>query len=95
MEWQTFVAILGTIVGIIGGIAALRRNHKHDAQEEGHNNGVILTELGFIKAGVEDIKTEQREQRKINTEMYSRISAVEASCKQAHKRLDMLNEKGV
>jgi hypothetical protein len=37
-------------------------------------DGVMLTELGYIKSGVDDIKAEQREQRKINTEFYSRLA---------------------
>jgi hypothetical protein len=50
----------------------------------------VLTELGYIKSGVDDIKAEQREQRKINTEFYSRLAAVEGSAKQAHHRIDRL-----
>lgn len=35
-------------------------------------------------------KAEQREQRKTNTEFVERLVAVEASTKQAHKRIDTL-----
>jgi hypothetical protein len=52
--------------------------------DDGRGLGVgMLTELGYIKSGVDDIKAEQREQRKINTEFYSRLAAVEGSAKQA------------
>lgn len=50
----------------------------------------VLSEIGYIKSGVDDIKAEQREQRKTNTEFVSRLTAVEASTKQAHKRIDTL-----
>lgn len=50
----------------------------------------VLSEIGYIKSGVDDIKAEQREQRKTNTEFVSRLTAVEASAKQAHKRIDTL-----
>ena len=54
---------------------------------------MVLTEIGYIKSGVDDIKAEQREQRKTNTEMIARITAVESSAKQAHKRIDAIEER--
>ena len=36
----------------------------------------------------EEIKSEQREQRKTNLEVLTRLTAVEQSAKQAHKRMD-------
>ena len=54
--------------------------------------GAVLTELGYIKSGVDDIKAEQREQRKINSEVSSKLSALEASTVRAHARLDRLEE---
>jgi hypothetical protein len=50
----------------------------------------MLTELGYIKSGIDDIKTEQREQRRINTEHATKLAAVEASAKQAHLRIDRI-----
>ena len=43
-----------------------------------------------IKANTDEIKAEQKEQRKTNTEFVTRLTAVEASAKQAHKRIDTL-----
>lgn len=88
MSWEAVLGIIGTLVGIAGGLCGISRNKRTDDTENGRQSGVILSELGFIKSGVEDIKAEQREQRKINTEVYSRLTSVEASAKQAHKRID-------
>ena len=79
-------ALLGALVGYLG----LQRLHSKDCEDDGKQSGVMLTELGYIKSGVDDIKAEQREQRKINTEFYSRLAAVEGSAKQAHHRIDRL-----
>jgi len=67
---------------------AFFRTAKKDSQEEGKANGQMLSELGYIKANTDDIKIEQKEQRKINIEIYSRLSEVESSSKSAHKRID-------
>ncbi len=51
-----------------------------------------MTEIGYIKSGIDDIKAEQREQRNTNTQFLERLTAVEASAKQAHKRIDRIEE---
>ncbi len=55
--------------------------------------GTICTELGYIKANTDEIKAEQREQRKTNTEVVSRLTAAEASAKQAHQRINGLENR--
>lgn len=84
------VALLCTLVGGFIGIASFSRSKSKDDKSEGQQSGQMLTELGYIKSGIDDIKTEQREQRKINTETATKLAAVEASAKQAHKRLDRI-----
>lgn len=90
MDVKTVLTLLGTCVGILGGAYGLVRSCRHDSETDGRQTGTILTELGYIRSGVEDIRTEQREQRKINTELYARLAAAEASVKEAHKRLDSM-----
>lgn len=91
MEWGT----LGTIFGIVGVILsavfaylAFSRNKKKDDEGQGQQLGTIQSDLGYVKAGIDDIKTEQREQRNINMATTARLTAVEESTKQAHKRID-------
>lgn len=80
----------GTVAAIIFGAAALLRNKKTDTTTNAERDATVLTELGYIKGGIDDVKMEQREQRKTNTEFVSRLTAVEASAKQAHKRIDQM-----
>lgn len=84
------IALAFTIVGGIISYSAFARNKSKDDKSEGQQSGQMLTELGYIKSGIDDIKTEQREQRKINTETATRLASVEASAKQAHRRLDRI-----
>lgn len=53
----------------------------------------MATEIGYIKANTDEIKAEQKEQRKTNVEVVTRLTAVEASAKQAHKRLDAFESR--
>lgn len=84
------VALLCTLVGGAIGVLTFSRNKTKDDKSEGRQNGQMLTELGYIKSGIDDIKTEQREQRRINTEHATKLAAVEASAKQAHLRIDRI-----
>ena len=86
-------AIVGIVVGIAGavfGIVTFLRNKKGDDEADGKRDGVVLTELGYIKSGVDDIKRKQDRQEEQNMQFVSRLSAVESSAKQAHKRIDRI-----
>lgn len=84
------LGVLGTLCAIIFGYAAFTRNRKKDESEEGKQDGTLLTEIGYIKSGVDDIKRKQDRQDEQHVEVIARLSSVEASAKQAHKRLDRL-----
>lgn len=88
--FNAIIGIIGTILGGILSYAAFRSSSKKDNKNEGKEAGTILTEIGYIKANTEEIKTEQKEQRRTNVELVSRLAAVESSTKSAHKRLDRL-----
>ena len=69
---------------------AFSRNKTKDTEAEAKTDATVLTEIGYIKANTDEIKAEQKDQRKTNTEFVSRLTAVEASAKQAHKRIDTI-----
>lgn len=88
MTGLEILGIVSSVCAIVFGYMAFFRNRKKDDTEEGKTAGTMLSDIGYIKAGVDDIKTEQKEQRKTNIEVVSRLTAVEESTKQAHKRID-------
>lgn len=91
MDYATaIIGVVCTILGAVLSYAAFARNQKKDSEEDGKESGQMLTELGYIKANTEEIKSEQKELRKTNVELISRLTAVESSAKQAHHRIDRL-----
>ena len=90
--WLTVLSVVSTLCAIYFGYKAFSRARKQDDTEEGKASGTMLSDIGYIKAGVDDIKNEQKEQRKTNLEVVSRLTAVEESTKQAHKRIDELHK---
>lgn len=74
-------------------LRSFARNGKKDVADEAKSDATVLTEIGYIKANTDEIKAEQKEQRKTNVEVVTRLTAVEESAKQAHKRLDTLENR--
>lgn len=75
------------------GYIAFVRNRDKDKESNVKHDATVLTEIGYIKANTDEIKAEQKEQRKTNTEFVTRLTDVEASAKQAHKRLDHIEKR--
>lgn len=93
MEFGTVIGIIGSLAAIVFGYAAFSRNRKHDYQADGRQIGNVLTELGYIKSGVDDVKAAQKEAAQRHIEVITRLTAVESSAKQAHFRIDRLERR--
>ncbi len=89
---KTTITIICTIVGIMITFAfsylAYYRNNKKDSKDEGESYGIMMSNIGYIKAGVDDLKREQREQTNTIDSLSERVTRCEESCKQAHHRID-------
>ncbi len=93
MSGLEILGIVSSVCAIVFGYLAFNRNRKKDETDEGKNVGTMLSDLGYIKAGVDEIKSEQKEQRKTNIDIERRLTSVEESAKQAHKRIDELKHE--
>jgi hypothetical protein len=97
---MTEIAALTTVIGVVGGLAAImfgyatyKRNQKADDSKSGKESGTLFTEIGYIKSGIDDIKRKQDKQDERLLQFSERLTAVEASSKQAHKRLDRIEHQ--
>ena len=89
-EFITVIGILSPICAIIFGYATFHRNRKSDTEDEAKSDATVLSDIGYIKAGIDDIKRKQEKQDERHLEIITRLTAVEASAKQAHKRIDRI-----
>jgi len=92
VDWGYVFGILGVCSSILFAYLAFRRNSTSDVRAEAQQQGAILTELGYIKSGVDDIKAEQRDQRKFNAEVTTKLAALETANTRAHARIDRLEQ---
>ena len=86
------IGVLGTILGGVLSYAAFHRNSKKDSESEGKEAGTMLTEIGYIKGGIDRIERKQDAQDARYISMAERMSAVESS---AHHRIDRLEGREV
>lgn len=86
------ISAIGCILGMVFGLVALFRNKKIDDAKHGKEDGIVLTELGYIKAGVDDLKRDNRDMRIEMQSLHDKVTRVEESCKQSHKRIDKLEK---
>lgn len=88
MDLTAILAIISPFCSIAFAYFAFLRNKNKDAAENGQQSGTVLTEIGYIKSGVDDIKRKQEKADAQHIEVITRLSKAEASAAQAHKRLD-------
>ena len=89
----TVVSICGGIAGIVFGVLSRGRDVRKDNEEDGKQSGIVLTELGYIKSGVDDVKRRQEKQDEQSLQILRELTAVQESTKQAHRRIDGIEER--
>ncbi|MFU1798657.1 hypothetical protein ACM1RC_32785 [Paenibacillus azoreducens] len=87
------ISMCGVISGIIIGWSGRNRAAKQETKEEVQSDAKVRADIEYIKRGIEDIKYEQRAQGERFDELTERVTRVEESAKQAHKRIDDLKQQ--
>ncbi|WP_110930970.1 hypothetical protein [Paenibacillus bouchesdurhonensis] len=93
MEYTVIISIVAAVSGIILGWMGRTRTLKQDVAQEASADGMLRADVGYIKHGIDDVRSEQRQQGKKFDLLSERVTRVEESAKQAHKRLDDLQIK--
>ncbi|ACL20990.1 hypothetical protein DesLBE_0383 [Desulfitobacterium sp. LBE] len=97
MDFTIITALIGIVAalsGIILGWSARAKEAKREVRIDAEINTAIRTDMEYLKRGVDDIRIEQRAQGQRMDTMGERLTRVEESSKQAHKRIDRLEQKG-
>ena len=82
------------IIGLALSIATFFLGRFASHQATGEKNGYLASDIGYIKAGIDDLKSEVRAIKSEISELNMRLTRVEESTKQAHKRIDeIIKEK--
>lgn len=92
---QTVIEILQVIsmpVSILIAVLGFARSQNKDAKSDGAQAATMLSDIGYIKSGIDDVKAEQRQQRQWNETTSGRLSAAEANIGELRRRIGDLHD---
>jgi len=87
------IGIVVAVLGLVISYQAYQLNKTKDVKTDTQESAELKAELGYIRKGVDDIRIDLKANEKQMVALGERITRVEESTKQAHKRIDSL-EKG-
>lgn len=90
MENNLIISILLTFLTVATGITTIlnffnirRKDNRSDDEKQGH----LQADLAYIKSVLIDVRQETKEISQLVSDHGERLTRVEESCKQAHKRI--------
>ncbi|MEH7463822.1 hypothetical protein V7166_17545 [Bacillus thuringiensis] len=89
---------LGLLIGALSlaiSYLAYSFNRSKAIKSDGQQDAEVRVTLGYIKQGVEGIQVDMKVNERRMAEFSERITRVEESAKQAHKRIDVVEKEGV
>lgn len=87
-----FAAVLtaaSALAGVVFGYFGYRRGLKKDGEKDGE----LKSDTEYIKMRIDDVLLEQKDTNKSLISLSERVTRVEESAKQAHKRIDGLEHR--
>ncbi|AUB61620.1 hypothetical protein CSW12_00385 [Bacillus cereus] len=68
-------------------------NRSKSIKSDGQQSAEVKAELGYIRKGVDDIRIDLKASERQMVALGERVTRVEESTKQAHKRLDIIEKE--
>lgn len=93
VAWTPVIAVAAGVSGILLGWMGRSKTIRQDIEQRASEDAIQKKDIEYIKRGVDDIRDAQKDQGKKIDELSERLTRVEESAKQAHKRLDRINDE--
>lgn len=88
------LGILVSVFGLIVAYQGWQLNKQKDVKADSRQDAKLQTQLEYISKGVDDIRIDLKANEKQIGMLGERVTRVEESAKQAHKRIDKLENGG-
>ncbi len=89
---MALLGAIGTLCSIAFGYVGYQQGIKNICKDEGKENGELKADIKYIKSGIDDIKLDLKVQVKRVNELAERVTRIEESARQAHKRIDEIKD---
>jgi hypothetical protein len=93
-EIAFFVSTAAAISTFLLGWLGRSRTIRQDTVTEASKDARLHTDMEYIKRGIDDVRIEQKAQGQRFDALSERVTRVEESAKQAHHRINRLEERG-
>ncbi|EEL78664.1 hypothetical protein bcere0028_57750 [Bacillus cereus AH1271] len=87
------IGLLITAVSLVIGYLSYALNRSREIKSDGQQGAEMKAKLEYISKGVDDIRIDQKASERQMVSFGERITRVEESTKQAHKRLDNVEKE--
>ncbi|HIE6632999.1 hypothetical protein [Bacillus luti] len=87
------IGLLIAAASLLIGYFSYALNRSREIKSDGQQGAEMKAKLEYISKGVDDIRIDQKASERRMTEFGERITRVEESAKQAHKRLDNVEKE--
>lgn len=87
------IGVLIAVGGLLLSFFGYQLNKQKEVKADTRQDGEIKAQLGYISKGVDDIRIEQRASDRRMEALGERVAKVEESSKQAHKRIDKIEDE--
>jgi uncharacterized spore protein YtfJ len=90
VEITTITALVAAVSGVVLGWVTRTSAFKKDVAQEAGSGAALRTDVEYIKHGVDNVRLELKDQGRRFDDLSERVTRVEESSKQAHKRIDKI-----
>ena len=89
----TLASLCFAALGVLISWLVFSRSKKKDSEAQGENRGAMASDIGYIKAGIDDLKYDNRSIKERVSRLEERATRCEESTKSAHKRIDEVHDE--
>lgn len=79
VELTVLISVVTALAGMISGLLGARRLSRQDLERRSRETATIISEIGYVKAGIDDIKRKQEKQDERHYDLLNRVSRIEAT----------------
>lgn len=85
---MTIVSLAASVSGIVFALLAFKRSERQDQKSAGKNEGVIMSDIGYIKACVDRTEKNLASMDERYRNLVERLAKVEEGLTNTEKRID-------
>ena len=78
VELTFLISAVTALTGTALGVLSARRNSRQDREKHSRETAMIISEIGYVKSGIDDIKRRQEKMDERHYALQSRVTALEA-----------------